>query len=250
MQNIYTKIITGIHKYFKQANIEKAVIGVSGGVDSALALKLTIDALSAKNVTAVVMPDKGVSSEENMRHAKQLCDFLEVENYIVSINKFLSDYLTLPWKPNDLAYINTKARIRMILLYNFANTNNSLVIGATNKTERLLGYGTKHGDLAADLEILADLYKEDVYALAEYLGLPDELKKKKPTAELYPGQTDEKEIGLSYKEIDSILKQFEKGLSKDEIISKGLSPNSVHKIQRLIDINSHKSLPATVIKIK
>lgn len=250
MHNTYTKLIAGIQKYFKLAGIDKAVIGVSGGVDSALCLKLVVDALGPEKVTGLLMPEKGISSEENIIHAKTLCEFLKVEYYTIFINKFLTDYVTLPWQPNELAQINMKARIRMILLYNFANTNNTLVIGTSNKTELALGYGTKHGDLGVDLEIIGDLLKEEVYKLAEHVGLPDEFLTKTPSAELYAGQTDEDELGLTYKEIDPILKHLEKGLSKEEIISKGINPNSVLKIFRLMELNRHKLVPPYIIPLK
>jgi NAD+ synthase len=250
MHNTYTKLIAGIQKYFRLAGIDKAVIGVSGGVDSALCLKLVVDALGPERVTGLLMPEKGISSEENISHAKTLCEFMKVEYHTIFINKFLTDYVTLPWQPNELAQINMKARIRMILLYNFANTNNTLVIGTSNKTELALGYGTKYGDLGADIEIIGDLLKEEVYALAEYVGLPDEFLTKAPSAELYAGQTDEEELGLTYKEIDPVLKHLEKGLAKEEIISKGINPNSVLKIFRLMELNRHKLVPPYIILLK
>lgn len=250
MHNIYTKLIAGIGKYFKQAKVENAVIGVSGGVDSALTLKLTVDALGPQRVTALLMPEKGISSEENHMHAKTLCQFLKVEHYSVSINKFLTDFLSLPWQPNDLSQINNKARVRMTILYNFANTRNALVVGTSNKTELALGYGTKFGDLAADIEVLGDLFKEEVYKLADHVGLPSEFIEKAPSAELYSGQTDEDELGMSYKEIDTILRKMEEGLSKDELIEKGLNPNSVHKVFRLYELNKHKLEPPFLISVK
>lgn len=250
MHNTYTKLVAGIHKYFKLSKLERAVIGVSGGVDSALCLKLTVDALGPENVTGLMMPEKGVSSEENLLHAKMLCKYMMVENHVIQINKFLTDFMTMPWKPSNLAQMNTKARVRMTVLYNYANTKNALVIGTSNKTELKLGYGTKHGDLAADLEVIGDLYKEEVYQLAEHVGLPDEFITKAPSAELYSGQTDEIELGLSYKEIDNILKKAAEGLSRDELISKGMNPNSVHKVFRLMELNHHKTESAPIIHLQ
>lgn len=249
MQTAYTKIISSIQRYFKEAQVENAVIGVSGGIDSALCLKLTVDALGPNRVTGLMMPEKGISSDENLMHARGLCQFLKVEHYTIQINKFLTDFLTLPWRPNELSQINTKARVRMIILYSFANTRNALVIGTSNKTELALGYGTKHGDLAADIELIGDLFKEDVYKLAEHVGLPNEFMTKAPSAELYSGQTDEQELGMSYREIDTVLKKMVEGLSKDEMVNKGLNPNSVHKIFRLYEINRHKYTPTYIIKV-
>lgn len=250
MHNAYTKIIAGIQRYFKDANFEKAVIGVSGGVDSALCLKLTVDALGSQNVTALLMPEKGISGDEHFLHAKTLCQYLQVVHFSMPINKYLTDFLALPWKPNDLAQINLKARIRMIILYNFANTRNALVIGTSNKTELALGYGTKYGDMAGDLDVIGDLFKDEVYKLAEHVGLPDEFIKKSPSAELYSGQTDEEELGMNYKEIDIVLRKMEDGLTKDELISKGINPNIVHKIFRLHEINQHKLRPPFIISAR
>lgn len=250
MHNIYTKIIAEIQKFMKTTGIERVVIGVSGGIDSALCLKLLVDALGPSKVTALMMPEKGVTSEENTRHAKTLCEFLKVERFTIPINKFLMEMIVLPWKTNELAEMNAKARVRMMILYCFANTKNAIVVGTSNKTELALGYGTKYGDLGVDIDIIGDLLKEDVYKLSEHLGLPDEFLKKQPSAELYKGQTDEAELGMSYKEIDSVLKQIERGVSKDDIIGKGMNPNTVHKIFRLIELNKHKLTPPNIIKAK
>lgn len=250
MHNQYTKILAGIERHFKNAGYRRAVIGVSGGIDSALSLKLVVDALKADYVTAVIMPEKGVTIEENNIHAKALCNFFKVETFFVPINKYLTDFLLLPWQPSELAQINMKARVRMNILYNYSNSNKSMVVGTSNKTELSIGYGTKHGDLAADFHVLGDLYKEEVYALARHLELPEELIQKTPSAELFEGQTDEEELDMKYKEIDAILKNREQGLSPEELIHKGLKPKSVHKTFRLIQENEHKTLPIPIIKAK
>ena len=250
MHNIYTKIISELQKFFKNTGMDQVVIGVSGGIDSAVCLKLAVDALGPKKVTGLLLPEKGVSLDENTVHARRLCQFLKVEHYTIPINKFLTDYITLPWKVNELAQINSKARVRMMILYNFANSRNAIVLGTSNKTELAIGYGTKHGDLAVDIDILGDLLKEEVYKMAKHLSLPNEFITKTPSAELYRDQTDEAELGMTYKEIDSILKKMEKGMEKEEIINNGLNPNSVHKVFRLMEDNRHKLLPPHIIPIK
>lgn len=207
--NVYTHITSELEKFFKENKFKKAVLGVSGGIDSALTLKLLADTLGSENVTALLMPEYGVTKDENMSHAKKLCDFLEVTRHTVPINKYLLDLLQLPWQPSDTAQMNVKARLRGIILYNYANTNDALVVGSSNKSELLLGYGTKFGDLAADVFPLGDLYKTDVYALADHIGLPKEIIEKAPTAELYKGQTDEQDLGAPYAEIDKILQEIE-----------------------------------------
>lgn len=248
MHNTYTKILAETQNYFKNSGYERAVIGLSGGIDSAVALKIATEALGPKNITALILPEKGVSIEENISDAKLLCQYFEVENYVIQINKFLPEFITLPWRPTDLAHINTKSRIRMTILYNYANSRNALVIGTANKSDLSIGYGTKYGNLGADLYILGDLYKEDVYKMANHLDLPSELIDKTPSAELYKEQTDESELGIPQREIDAILSHTENGLDKNTLIDKGITPNSVHKTLRLKEENQHKTMPVHIIK--
>jgi NAD+ synthase len=248
LQSIHSQIIKGIQKYFKKAGYTRAVIGVSGGVDSSLTLKLAVDALEAENVAAISMPELGVSSQENIDHAKGLCHALGVKFFYQPLNQFLIDFPHLPWDPNKLATQNTKARLRAVLLYNYANTADALVLGTSNKSEILLGYGTKYGDLAADLEVIADLYKDEVFALADFIGLPPEIITKPPTAELYPGQTDEGELGAGYGQIDPILKRIK--LGADGLIERGMNPRLVHSVIGRVAKNRHKAEMPPVIRVK
>ncbi len=247
LKAIHERLIEGIKSYFKKSGLDGVVVGVSGGIDSALTLKLAVDALGAEKVAAISMPEIGLSSKTNQDHAKQLCKALGVKFFVQPINQFLGEFHNLVWSPSKIATQNTKARIRAVLLYNFANSANTLVLGTSNRSEILLGYGTKYGDLAADLEVIGDLYKEEVFALADYLGLPKEIIEKAPSAELFPGQTDEAELGASYSQIDPILMRMEMGAEK--LIERGVNPTLFYNIQKRIEKNKHKSEMPPVITI-
>jgi NAD+ synthase len=246
-EKLYTQLKFGLETYFKENGFKKAVLGLSGGIDSSLTLKIAVDALGAENVTAILMPENGVSKQENIAQSKMLCDFFKVNYHMQAINQLLLSFSTLPWKQNKIAYINTKARLRGLILYNYANTHDALVLGTSNKSEVMVGYGTKYGDLAVDLFVLADLYKTEIYKIGKFIGLPDEILKKKPSAELYDGQTDEAELGGTYKDIDNILQQMD--LGEAELIGKGINSALVRNVFKLHKKNRHKSMLPYVIPI-
>jgi NAD+ synthase len=248
LQSIHQQIIKGIQKYFAETKLHRVVVGLSGGVDSALTLKLAVDALGGEKVTAIAMPENGITSAENVMHAKKLSEALGTSFYLQSINQFLLTFASVPWSGNSLAAQNAKARIRAILLYHYANSQNALVLGTSNRSEILLGYGTKYGDLAADLEVIGDLYKTEVIELADYVGLPPEIAHKTPSAELFAGQTDEGELGASYNELDPVLKRVDQGINA--LIERGLSAALVHNVFKRVEANRHKSEMPPIIKIK
>ena len=228
MKKEYNNLVKGIKGYFKKAGMKKAVIGLSGGIDSALALRLTADAIGSNNVTALLMPEKGLKDKD----AVEFCKKLKVNYKIIWIDSILKNFKRI--KQNKISLINLKPRIRMVILYNYANANNALVIGTSNKTELKLGYFTKHGDGACDLEVIGGLYKTEVRELARYLKLPESIIIKIPSAGLFKGQTDEKEIGETYENIDKMLKGQKK---------------KSNNIKKLIDMNKHKTERIPVIQI-
>lgn len=244
MRKTYYLLLEEIKNFFKRAHKTKAVVHVSGGIDSALTLKLCCDALKNKNVTAILMPEKGLTSEKNIKDALDFIKKLKVKHYVVDINPFLESHSHIPWKQSKNALMNTKARIRSVLMYNYANSNNSLVAGATNKSEHMIGQGIKYGDLACDVYVLGDMLKTEVVELAKFLELPDTIIKKKPSLELTVGQTDESDLGATYNKIDSVLKKIliEEKLNKRDTI--------VKKTLQRIDRNKHKNLSVPIIEIK
>jgi len=246
MEKTYNKLIKGIKEYFKKNSIKRAVIGLSGGIDSSLSAKLVADAIGKENVYGLIMPVKGLSSEKNIKDTIEFCKFLGVDYSLIYINGFLKEFENLKWKQNKIAKMNTASRIRAVILYNYANTHNALVIGTSNKTELVLGYFTKYGDGAVDIEVIGDLFKTEVIKLAKYLKIPDKIIKKVPTAELYHGQTDEQELGASYSVIDEILESLDK--NKDSLIKK-YGENLIKNISERIKKEEHKRKVPEIIKL-
>lgn len=179
-----------------------AVIGLSGGLDSAVVLKLLKDA--KVDVTALIMPTKQ-SNKRNLDDAISLCDELCASYKIYYIDDILQSFKNLTNATNLREY-NLCARIRMSLLYDFSATNNLLVVGTTNKSERMLGYGTIYGDLACAFNPIGDIYKSDLFEFARFLKIPSQIINKAPSADFYEGQSDENELGYSYLELDNCLK--------------------------------------------
>ncbi|MBS3136269.1 NAD(+) synthase [Candidatus Woesearchaeota archaeon] len=244
MRKTYFQLLEEIKNFFRRSHSTKATLGVSGGLDSAVALKLCCDALQSKNVSALIMPENGLTSERNINDALDFCKKMRVRHFVVDITLLLNAFNRMSWKQSKIALMNTKARIRGCLLYNYADSNESLVVGTANKSELLLGYGIKYGDLAADVFILGDLLRSDVVELAKFMEIPEEIIKKKPTPELTVGQTAEDDLGAPYKRLDSLLKRY---LSNDKLNRKD---NLIKKTLQKIEKNKHKLETVPIIELK
>ncbi|MDD1693680.1 MAG: NAD+ synthase [Methanoregula sp.] len=182
------------------------VIGLSGGIDSAVAAAFCCRAVGPANVLGLSLPTS-VSNPVDVRDAEELCSLLKMPHAVISIDPMLDAYRSLPgFVETPYLLGNLMARIRMVTLYYHANRDKRIVCGTSNLSEYMLGYCTKFGDNAADLQPLLHLYKTDVYVVAKELGIPEPIMKKDPSAGLWEGQSDEKEIGLTYAEIDTSLK--------------------------------------------
>ena len=243
-------IMDFIKDEFKRAGKKKAIIGVSGGVDSATTLALTAKALGPENVHAMILPSKATPNED-IEDAKQLLELLDIRSWeLIVIDPIVEQYERMLGPLSKIAKGNTMARIRMTMLYARAYSN-GLVVGTGDKSELLLGYFTKYGDGGVDLLPIGDLYKTWVRELARHLELPSKIVKKPSSPRLWPGHLAESELGISYERADSILYALvDEGMKPDEIIEKGIgSEEEVNRVLRLFKNNLHKLVPPPLAKI-
>lgn len=230
----------------RRRRIHKAVIAVSGGVDSAVTAYLSRAAFGPENVFAFYMPYT-VSSPESRRHAELVCSGLEIELREVDITAMADGYVrTAEPDMSPLRLGNVCARARMIVLYDQSAKLGALPIGTSNKSERLLGYFTWHGDDAPPINPLGDLFKVQVWDLARYLGVPEEIVDKPATADLVAHQTDEGDLGFSYRQADPILHHLALGYSPSKLIEMGYDPPLVRAVSAKVEATHWKRRPATV----
>ncbi|MDO8841978.1 NAD+ synthase [Methanocalculus sp.] len=219
------------------AGADGVVIGVSGGVDSAVALALATGAVSGERVTALFLPSVSTPHGDEL-DVQELCSRLGVLLTTIPIDGIIDAYRSIDGFENNPQTIgNLMARTRMALLYYHANRTGRLVTGTSNKTEYLIGYCTKWGDNAADIQPILHLYKKEIYLLAEALQIPRAIISKKPSAGLWPGQSDEDEIGITYPELDSALESLElNGWKADGHLEE--------RVLSMVKKSTHKRVPA------
>ena len=238
-------IVDLIRTKTQEAGVNSAVVGLSGGIDSALTAYLTVEALGHENVLGIHLPELNVTPAEDVLDATEVADRLNIEFKTIDISEILSSFMYSIPESNDATPLtngNLKARIRMSILYYYANLFGRMVIGTGNKTEIMLGYYTKYGDGGVDIEPIGDLYKTEVMELSRMVGVPEGIITKPPTAGLWVGQTDEEELGISYVVVDKLLEMLLDNKSPEYIQDiLNISSEQMDSIIRRINANIHKN---------
>jgi NAD+ synthase len=244
------KVLTAfIKEELNKFNYKKGILGLSGGLDSTVCAFLAVKALKSTNIIALILP-YGKSFSEDVKDAQETSQRLGLKSKTIDISPMVDAYFSRFPTKNRIEKGNKMARERMSILYDHSSREKALILGTSNKTELLLGYGTIHGDMACAINPLGDLYKTQIRQLARHLGVPDKIMKKSPTAGLWEGQTDEKELGLNYDDIDQILFLLvDKRMSKKDIIGSGFKAEAIDKIIRLIKNSEFKRKLPPIPKI-
>lgn len=243
-------LVRWLQEQFNAAGFDQAVLGLSGGLDSAVVCALTAEALGPENVLALIMPYL-TSSPQSLADAMLVVEQTGVRHEVIDITPMVSPYLAQTPGMSLLRQGNIMARVRMILLYDKSAEIRGLVVGTGNKTENLLGYSTIHGDGAYAMNPIGDLYKTQVRQLARALGVPQPVIGKPPSADLWLGQTDEGELGFTYDEGDRLLYLLiECGLSTEECIAQGFSASFVQDVIRRMERSKFKRQMPPVALLK
>lgn len=248
--DLVRKILTGfIRSEITRMGFERAVVGLSGGIDSALSCYLAAEALGPQNVLAVRMPYR-TSSPDSLEDAQKVIDALGVQSITIPITEIVEPLFERFPEMDAVRRGNIMARARMIVLYDQSAAFRGLVVGTGNKTEILLGYTTLYGDSACAINPLGDLYKTQVRQLARAMGVPESILTKPPSADLWKGQTDEGELGFTYAEVDRLLYLLvDERYSPEECIEAGFAPEFVRQVMERIRRNQFKRMPPIIAKL-
>lgn len=237
-------LVAFIENEVEKVGLQRVVVGLSGGVDSSLSAMLAAEALGPENVLGILMPYK-TSSPESRAHAQLVVRKSSIESLVVDITPQIDAYFQRFPDADSRRKGNKMARERMTILYDHSARWNALVLGTSNKTELLLGYGTLHGDMASAINPLGDLYKTQVWGLAEAVGVPQPVIQKKPSADLWQGQTDEAELGFTYRDVDRLLYlMVDRRYSRPELVAAGFPEKFIEDVTlRIMNSQFKRRLP-------
>ncbi len=246
------KLLTFIQGELKATSLDFIVLGLSGGLDSSVVAVLAKKALKRigleNNLLAVMMPTSS-SQAIHMQHAKDLCKSFDIDYSIVPIDDIVKSYFKKDGA-SSLRIGNFSARARMSILYDISSFKNGVVIGTSNKSELALGYGTLYGDLACAFNPIGNIYKSELFGFAKYLGICDEIINKAPSADLWEGQSDEKELGFTYKQIDEVLRDFlDNSVTKSKLLEKKYNKKLVDMVVKRYNSNRFKRRLPNIAKL-
>ncbi len=247
---VYRLIDNFIRNSVNKTGIKKVVLGLSGGIDSSVVAYLLVHSIGKENVKCVFMPYK-TSSPSSREDAELVVNELDVEYEEIDITPQIDAYFSRIKDADNLCKGNKMARERMSILYDISQREKRLVIGTSNKTELLIGYSTIFGDNAYAINPIGDLYKTWIFELARYMGLPERIINKKPSADLWEGQSDEDEIGMTYERLDRILIEYVENRKRlDEIVKiTGESRETVDRVLRMVRNSQYKRTMPQICKI-
>ncbi len=245
-----TKVMTEfIRQEMHKIGVKKGVLGLSGGVDSAVVACLAQRALGAENVHGLIMPYRK-SNPDSRKHAERLAKQLGISYDVIDISEEVDAFFKKRPDADEVRRGNKMARERMCCLYDYSSQTGALVLGTSNKTELMLGYGTIFGDMASAINPIGDLYKAQIWMLAKYLDVPQEIIQKAPSADLWQGQTDEDELGYTYENIDRLLYFIVDERLPDELIrDEGYGQEMIDDIRARIRRNQFKRRPPVIAKL-
>ncbi|RXJ86729.1 NAD+ synthase [Arcobacter sp. CECT 8985] len=247
-KNIEQQLLKFLRDEVEKTGLKKVTVGLSGGLDSAIVAILCKQAFG-ENMSCVLMPSQ-FSSKSSIDDAKKLCEKFDISYEIVDISPMINAYIN-NMNEDKLRIGNYSARVRMSVLYDISSRDSSIVVGTSNKSELLLGYGTIFGDIACAINPIGQMYKSDEYDFGKYLGVIEEVLTKKPSADLWEGQTDEDELGYTYKQMDDVLKlMVDEKKSKDELISLGIEEKLIDMLNHKIKSNEFKGKLPVIAKIQ
>jgi NAD+ synthase len=242
-------LIAFLRNEIRKFGFRSVVLGLSGGIDSAVVCELAVRALGPENVRAILMPYR-TSSPESLDHARLMVGRLGVRSEEMPVTGIVDAFFSGREEAGCLRRGNMMARARMLTLYDVSARDGSLVLGTSNKTELLLGYGTLFGDMSSAVNPVGDLYKTQIRGLARHLGIPAILIDKQPSADLWQGQSDEEDLGFSYEAVDRLLyMMLEKRMDREAILAQGVEEPFYRKVRVMVVRSQYKRMMPVIAKI-